>query len=94
MFNDSYIGLREDTVQSAQVNLLDRYMYLPKVSPIGLVQQYAKIDLDKNTLIKTVTIVTGYEPFEFVFVKGTDYYDDYLSKQPTNLLEQLKNNAK
>ena len=94
LFNDSYIGLREDTVQSAQVNLLDRYMYLPKVSPIGLVQQYAKIDLDKNTLIKTVTIVTGYEPFEFVFVKGTDYYDDYLSKQPTNLLEQLKNNAK
>ena len=88
------IGLREGTVQTSQVNLLDRYIYLPKVSPIGIVQNLAQADIDKNTLIKTVTIVTGYEPFEFVFVNGTNYYDDYLSKQETNLLEQLKNNLK
>ena len=94
LFNEDMIGLREGTVQTSQVNLLDRYIYLPKVSPIGIVQNLAQADIDKNTLIKTVTIVTGYEPFEFVFVNGTNYYDDYLSKQETNLLEQLKNNLK
>ena len=94
LFDDELIDLREGTVQSTPVNLLDRYMYLPKVSPIGIVQNLANIDMDKNTLIKTVTIVTGYEPFEFVFVNGTNYYNNYLSNQQTNLLEQLKNNAK
>lgn len=94
LFDDEFINLRESTVQTTPVNLLDRYMFLPKVSPIGIVQNMANIDMDKNTLIKTVTIVTGYEPFEFVFIHGTNYYNNYLSNQPTNLLEQLKNNAK
>lgn len=94
LFDESLISLREGTVETDQVNLLDRYMYLPRVSPIGIVQNIAGIDMDKNTLIKTVTIVTGFEPFEFVFVNGTNYYDNYLSNQETNLVEQLKNNAK
>ncbi len=94
LFDDSLIGIREGTVESSEVNLLDRYMYLPKVSPIGIVQKFAGIDMDKNTLIKTVTIVTGYEPFEFVFVKGTNYYDNYLSQQEVDFVEQLRNNAK
>ncbi|MBQ8504944.1 MAG: hypothetical protein IJ492_01650 [Clostridia bacterium] len=94
IFDENLLSMREGTALTAEVNLLDRYLNLPKVTPIGVAQTIAKVDIDKNTLIKTVTIVTGYEPFEFLFVNGTNYYDNYLINQEINLLEQLMNNAK
>lgn len=71
--------LDEEAVK--KVNLLDDYLDLPVVDPVGflgkffppeLLEQY-KIEVDENTLIKTVTIVTGYKPFKFVFTKGDGY---------------------
>lgn len=64
-----------------KVNLLDDYLDLPVVDPVGflgqlfppeLLEQYS-IEVDENTLIKTVTIVTGYKPFKFIFTKGDGY---------------------
>lgn len=63
------------------VNLLDNYLDLPVVDPVGFLGKFVPqemldklgIEVDENTLIKTVTIVTGYEPFKFVFTKSDGY---------------------
>ncbi len=76
--------LDEDAVK--KVNLLDDYLDLPVVDPVGFLGQFfpiaeqAGIEVDENTLIKTVTIVTGYEPFKFVFAKGDGYLYDQSPK--------------
>lgn len=59
-----------------EINLLDKYLDLPVVDPVGFLGSIApslgnlNVEVDENTLIKTVTLVTGYEPFKFVFTKG------------------------
>lgn len=71
--------LDEDAVK--KVNLLDSYLDLPVVDPVGFLGKFIPqemidklgIEVDENTLIKTVTIVTGYKPFKFVFTKGDGY---------------------
>ena len=62
-FDDELIDLREGTVQSTPVNLLDRYMYLPKVSPIGIVQNLAQADIDRffHAVPVSEAIVDGHE---------------------------------
>ena len=86
--------LDEDAVK--RVDLLDNYLDLPVVDPVGFLGQILPpdvvesmgIEVDENTLIKTVTIVTGYEPFKFVFNKG----DGYLFNESPKI-EELQANA-
>lgn len=61
-----------------KVDLLDRYLNYPTVNTgalgsIGDILVGMGIEVDHNTLIKTVTLVTGYEPFKFVFTKNDGY---------------------
>lgn len=68
-----------DAQATKNVSLVDNYLDLPVVDPVGFLGQIApslgglNVEVDENTLIKTVTLVTGYEPFKFVFTKGDGY---------------------
>lgn len=67
------------------VDLLDNYLKLSPTQPSEGMMNYLKqlfkdqdfdadeFGVDGNTLIKTVTLVTGYEPFKFVFNKNDGY---------------------
>ena len=86
-FTDNHINgrINSDNTLDEQavkkVNLLDNYLDLPVVDPVGFLGKFVPqdmldklgIEVDENTLIKTVTIVTGYEPFKFVFTKSDGY---------------------
>ncbi len=86
-FTDNHVNgrINSDNTLDEQavkkVNLLDNYLDLPVVDPVGFLGKFLPqsmldkygIEVDENTLIKTVTIVTGYEPFKFVFQKGDGY---------------------
>lgn len=65
-----------DAIQATKVDLLDEYLKLPALKPAsfgggggGLGSILGKLQVDHNTLVKTVTLVTGYQPFKFVFQK-------------------------
>ena len=80
-------------IEAEEISLLDEYMVLPPVRPSsisssgGLGGLLEGLKVDQNTLIKTVTLVTGCEPFRFVFING-----GYLVNQsPT--IEEMKENA-
>lgn len=64
-----------------KVDLLDNYLGLPVTN-----NSYG---VNGNTLIKTVTLVTGYEPFKFVFNKG----DGYLYGEKPQIEEMQKRAA-
>ncbi len=61
-----------------KVDLLDRYLNYDEVNPsalgsIGDMLVGMGIEVDYYTLIKTVTLVTGFEPFKFVFTQNDGY---------------------
>lgn len=78
---------------ATEIDILSAYLELKPLNPSnfggggafgGLLEN---LQVDQNTLIKTVTLVTGYEPFRFAFVK-----DGYLcDKAPS--IDEMKNNA-
>ena len=43
----------------------------------------------KNTLLKSVTVVTGYEPFKFMVMKGNGYLYDQ-TPRVSDLIENAK----
>ena len=71
----------ENYGDALNVKLLDHYISLPAVSN--------EIQMMKNMMIKTVTVVTGQNPFKFVCVKG----NGYLFNETPNV-SQLKKNLK
>ena len=72
-------------VTPTKVDLLKEYLKLPVVKPI--LPQY---EVDQNSLIKTVTIVTGYEPFGFTFMRDGYLINDTPSEEA--MRQNLKNN--
>ena len=87
-------GATEDRpIAATEISLLDEYLVLPEVRPSNISSSgslggiLSDLEVDQNTLIKTVTLVTGYEPFRFVFGK-----DGYLCDMAPSV-EEMKENA-
>lgn len=64
-----------------KLDLLDTYLNLPKrTDTVGMLQ---------NMMLKSVTVVTGYEPFKFVCMKGNGYLYGK-TPQVSELIENAK----
>lgn len=74
------------------VDILEEYLVLPPVNPSSLSSSGALngilqgVNVDHNTLFKTVTLVTGFEPFRFAFAK-----DGYLCGEAPSMDEMQQN---
>ena len=62
------------------MNLLDQYLNLSADNKLALV---------KNAMLKSVTIVTGYEPFQFVCMDSSGYLFNE-TPQVSELIENAK----
>lgn len=59
------LDMKETLSNKITIDLLDRYLNLQSTTQAGMI---------KNTLLKCVTIVTGYEPFEFICMDSSGYW--------------------
>lgn len=64
------------------MNLLDNYLQLPPGE--------GTIQIVKNMILKTVTVVTGFEPFKFILLDGKDGYLFNETPQISDLIENAK----
>ena len=82
----------DSPIDTTEVDLLSEYLVLPPVRPSSIGSSGAMggllsgLEVDQNTLIKTVTLVVGYEPFQFVFAKG-----GYLIGEVPSMAEMQQN---
>lgn len=78
---------KENPLIGLSVDLLDEYLALPPIgnstSSSGFMEG---LKVNQNTLVKTVTLVTGYEPFRFAFATN-----GYLCGQAPSIDEMQKN---
>lgn len=65
-----------------EIDLLDNYLNLGQGSNM--------VEMLKNMMLKAVTVVTGYEPFKFICMKG----DGYLYGETPNISDLILNNVK
>lgn len=86
-------GARQNkTLDCTDVDLLSEYLELKPLNPANFGSGGAfgsileNLNVDHNTLIKTVTLVTGYEPFRFAFEK-----DGFLFGEAPSIDEMQKN---
>ena len=57
-----------DAGNPVEINLLKNYLDLETGKNDGLLKMM------KNLMLKTVTVVTGFEPFKFICMNGKDGY--------------------
>ncbi len=74
------LDMKKNLSNKITIDLLDRYLNLQSTTQAGMI---------KNVLLKCVTIVTGYEPFEFICMDSSGYlYGEHAS------VNQLRENVK
>lgn len=81
--NVDTLDMKAHLTNPIDVNLLDQYLNLPSGETLVLV---------KNAMLKSVTIVTGYEPFRFVCMDSSGYLFNE-TPQVSELIENAKNKS-
>ena len=79
--NVDTLDIKAKLTSQIDVDLLDQYLNLPSGDTLVLV---------KNAMLKSVTIVTGYEPFQFICMDSSGYLFNETPKV-SELIENAKN---
>lgn len=80
--DSSELITKDHLTNEVRVNLLDNYLQLPPGE--------GTIQIVKNMILKTVTVVTGFEPFKFILLDGKDGYLFNETPQISDLIENAK----
>ena len=78
----SKLNENQHLTQEIKVDLLDNYIHLPPGE--GTMQMM------KNLMLKTVTVVTGFEPFKFILLNGKEGYLFDKTPQISDLIQNAK----